>query len=123
MALYREIWKSFLDNTIIGYLHTVNNSTIPINPGNIDYQKVQEWMAAGNTPEPAYTQAEINAFQAETDRAQEIYEAQESTGLRHITVQQAYNYIDNTLNAATTATETKEAIRTIFKKIAVFLLK
>ena len=27
--------------------------SIPINPDNIDYQKYLEWVAEGNTPEPA----------------------------------------------------------------------
>ena len=27
--------------------------SIPFNPDNADYQKYLEWLAAGNTPEPA----------------------------------------------------------------------
>jgi hypothetical protein len=30
-----------------------DNSYIPFNLGNTDYQKYLEWLAEGNTPEPA----------------------------------------------------------------------
>ena len=30
-----------------------DNAFIPMSEGNTDYQKYLEWLAAGNTPEPA----------------------------------------------------------------------
>lgn len=43
-----------------GYL--VDGSlSVPNAPGNRHYQAVQEWIAEGNTPEPEFTQAELDA--------------------------------------------------------------
>ena len=33
-----------------------DNAYIPFDPTNTDYQKYLEWLAAGNTPEPAEEQ-------------------------------------------------------------------
>lgn len=42
-----------------GYL--VNGTlSVPIATGNRHYQAVQEWIAEGNTPEPEFTQAELD---------------------------------------------------------------
>ena len=42
-----------------GYL--VNgNMSVPNVEGNRHYQEVQEWIAEGNTPEPEFTQAELD---------------------------------------------------------------
>ena len=34
-------------------IKTESNSFIPFDPANTDYQAYLEWLAAGNTPEPA----------------------------------------------------------------------
>lgn len=56
-----------------GYL--VNDvMSVPNDSRNTDYQAVQEWIAEGNTPEPEFTQAELDA-QAEVQRRKEIKDA------------------------------------------------
>ena len=52
--------KEQVDETgkLIGYL--VNGiSSVPLSTANTEYREVKYWIAAGNTPEPAYTEEEI----------------------------------------------------------------
>ena len=52
-----------IDNptVVTGYL--VNgNLNVPIVDGNRDYKEVTKWIADGNTPEPAYTQAQLDEY-------------------------------------------------------------
>ncbi len=45
---------------------------IPPDQGNADYQEYLEWLAKGNTPEPAFTPEELEAKQkAEEEAARE----------------------------------------------------
>ena len=47
------------------------NMSVPNDTGNRDYHDVQEWISEGNTPDPEFTDAEINqenlAYLADTD--------------------------------------------------------
>lgn len=66
--------------------------------------------------------AELAEAGANDNRVEEIKTAKEAGGLKEYTLEQAYRYIDNQLDAATTARETKEAIRTILKRMVPYLL-
>ena len=48
--LYKDVDGSVNQNAVI---LTTNNSCIPFDPTNSDYKKYLEWVAEGNTPEPA----------------------------------------------------------------------
>ena len=54
------------DNTVvIGYLLN-GKMSVPLSQGNRHYKAIQEWITEGNTPEPAYTQAELDAYVTQT---------------------------------------------------------
>ena len=36
-----------------GIKRLIDNATIPLDPDNTDYQQYLEWVAEGNTPDPA----------------------------------------------------------------------
>ena len=42
-------------------IRLADNASVPADPSNRDYAEYLEWVAAGNTPAPAQTQAEIDA--------------------------------------------------------------
>ena len=44
-----EINTNCIEKTVDGIKYY-----IPFDPGNIDYQEYLEWVAKGNTPDPAY---------------------------------------------------------------------
>jgi hypothetical protein len=57
MARYKEVWESTADDTITGYADTDT-------PGRflpLASQEVADWIALGNTPDPAFTFAERQA--------------------------------------------------------------
>lgn len=62
MAKYKEIWESFDDPTVIGYMDTEEGGSIPLAAGNRHYRMVQEWLAEENVADPAYTFAERQAM-------------------------------------------------------------
>lgn len=53
-------YKLIADST---FVQRGDGATIPCDPANIDWQAYQAWLAAGNTPDPAYTLTEAQAAQ------------------------------------------------------------
>ncbi len=52
MIMYKLI-KSLFDNQITAVQRLSDGAFIPFASDNTDYQKYLEWVAEGNTPEPA----------------------------------------------------------------------
>ena len=48
-----KLYKSFLDTEPTAIFRAVDNSYIPIDLANTDYQEYLEWVEKGNTPEAA----------------------------------------------------------------------
>lgn len=44
----------------IGVFDNERNLYIPNDPGNADWREYQEWLSAGNVPDPEYTQEELD---------------------------------------------------------------
>jgi hypothetical protein len=119
MAKYKEKWQNFDDATLIGYIDTENGMEIPIAADNVDYQAILAWIAGGNTPDPAYTQAEIDALTAE----QTAYETTQTEAADEInlgvlagkTYAQVDTYMDNNVTDLASARE-------VLKKLARIVL-
>ena len=50
--MYKE-FKDVLTNELNSIIRLSDNAFIPFDPDNTDYQEYLEWLAEGNTPEPA----------------------------------------------------------------------
>lgn len=135
MAKYKECWESPIDSTLKGYFDNDSGINIPISANNVDYQSVMAWIDEGNTPDPAYTQTEIDAYQATIDRQEDIQDAQNATGMSGLTVDEAKQIITDRIDIVRVLPESNLAeiqakiaelcdqTEWLFKKVAVFLLK
>ena len=53
MIMYKLIKNPFTNELANQVIRLADNAFIPFDPDNTDYQKYLEWVAEGNTPEPA----------------------------------------------------------------------
>ncbi len=56
---------------------------VPMDTQNRDYQEVQVWIGEGNTPEEAYTQDELNAYETQTNVTDKYAEINSNTIVYH----------------------------------------
>ena len=49
--MYKLIWNPLGELNVVMRLQ--DNTSIPFDPANTDYQEYLAWLAEGNTPEPA----------------------------------------------------------------------
>lgn len=89
-----------------------DSAYIPFAEGNRDYQEYKEWLAAGNTPEPAQTGAELLA-------AIKLVKEGEIQTLLSATDYKAIKYAEGLLTAEEyESTKTyREALRTAYNAI------
>jgi hypothetical protein len=48
-----QLTKPIFGTEVTSVVNTENNTLIPFDPANSDYQAYLAWLAEGNTPEPA----------------------------------------------------------------------
>jgi len=51
--MYKFTQPNEITNEVEAVLRISDNACIPFDPDNTDYQEYLEWLAEGNTPEPA----------------------------------------------------------------------
>ena len=77
-----KLHKSFLDTEPTAIFRAVDNSYIPIDPNNTDYQEYLEWVEEGNTPEaadvspdPTYQENRVKEYPPIGDQLDALYHA------------------------------------------------
>jgi hypothetical protein len=48
-----KLLKNLITNEVVSVLRLADNTCIPFDSDNTDYQAYLKWVAEGNTPEPA----------------------------------------------------------------------
>jgi hypothetical protein len=48
-----KLYKSLSSQNIVSVTRLADNTSIPFDPANTDYQAYLKWLEEGNTPEPA----------------------------------------------------------------------
>jgi len=51
--MYKLVKPAFSEIPVTSVKRLSDNAFIPFDPANTDYQEYLEWLAEGNTPEPA----------------------------------------------------------------------
>ena len=64
---YKKCWDSMLNQEAPCILRKEDGALIPMAPDNTDYQEYLEWVAEGNTPEPAETSDPWQAIREKRD--------------------------------------------------------
>ena len=97
-----------------------------VNPYSLD-TIAKTYQSADTLPTLAECEAVWPTIQAEIDaeaqRVADIEAEQATAGLKSVTIEQANSFIDNTIDAASTVAETREAVKTVLKKMIPYLLK
>lgn len=125
MAKYKEVWTAPDDSTIEGYIDTERNALIPIAPGNADYSDFLQWQSEGGVADPAFTQAEVDAYIAAQAAAATVQsEADDEINLGVLagkTYDQVDSYIDTNITdmatAKTTIAKLARIVLAIIKKL------
>lgn len=115
-------YKLIKDFDGIKKIDTENDHVSFIPAGSPGWNEYQEWLES-NAVEPIETPEEEALRIAFETKLQEIIDAQNDSGIKNVTVNQAYTYIDNQFTNASNTAETVLAIQTIFKKMVPFILR
>jgi hypothetical protein len=91
----------------VGVVRMYDEAHIPADPGNRDWQEYQAWLAAGNTPQPEFTQEEIAAKEeAEAAKMAELVDIEELrsdyglSGLKGLKIKELKSAVKDQLSKA-----------------------